>query len=678
MKRFGTFCVTVFLPVILFASADISFPSEKERIALVIGNGQYKSVPLNNPANDANDMAKALKKCGFKVTYRENIGQREMEEAIRKFGKNLQSGGVGLFFFAGHGVQIGGRNYLIPTDATIHEKADVKYEAVDAGRVLDAMEWAENELNIVILDACRDNPYGSDFRSINRGLARMDAPKGTIIAYSTSPGKVAMDGKDGNSPYTKALLKYMDFEDLTLEQVFKKVRKEIYAATNGKQIPWESTSLTGTFYFKNTEPQREPMEVKEAKREPIPKPPKKMLSRKTGILDRAPLYDKYFKALGQSGLPDALLFFEEALKKNPENDEARSGMAIGLIFLGKEEDIDYHLKRLKESNSFSANVRVAVGFMEGLQGLYMEGFYELKRALEDGGNRALIRLCTASVAERNGDQQQAKKALEEYRSLVPTHERNAFYAQLAKRVDIRAKLLGGYYITYPKVPDQYAFGIDFSIIDGSLAASLTQNENLQYYELQTVSFDNGKLVFSVKEAVNRLWTLNEYEAEPKENFDKIPVQIRQVEGNCGKNGVTGQALMVRAPESKHQSRSIQFYPTGIPLAHSRGCFVATAAFGSPFDEQVNTLRTFRDQIMLKSAIGKRFTDLYYRYGPILAKIIEKRSWARAATRIALMPVVILAGTALGHPEDCTTVFLIFVFGLLGGCLFWKNRKSKSL
>ena len=663
MQKYGILRLTLLLTFAIFVFPCLSAWAAQQRIALVIGNVQYRSAPLNNPLNDAKDIAKALEKYGFKVTHKENVDQRKMEQAIREFGKELRKGGVGLFFFAGHGVQIGGRNYLIPIDATIYKQTDVKYEAVDAGRILDEMAWAGNELNIVILDACRDNPYGSGFRSISRGLARMDAPRGTIIAYSTSPGKVALDGESGNSPYTKALLKYMDVKGLTLEQVFKNVRKEIDFKTKGKQVPWESTSLTGTFYFKKTQLQSPTVKVKPP---PAPKPPKKVAARKTGSsssLKRTSSkrqYNGYFDALARSGLHKAFLYFEKALKSNPGNDEARSGVAIGLVFLGNEEEVDYHLKRLKESSKLSTNMRIAVGFMEGLQGLYMEGFYELKRALEEGGNRALIKLCTAAVAERNGDEQQASQALAEYRSLVPSNDRNTFYEKLARRLEIHSKLLGSYYVTGTKKRGNYAFGIVFTMIDGALAASIIQDDNFDYYTLQRVSFENGKLLFAMKEQFRGLWTINEYEAEPTNDFEKIPLRVRQVEGNCGKNGATAQAFMVRAPESTRQSRSIAFAPSGVPLAHAGGCFVATAAFGSPFEEHVNTLRRFRDRIMLKCAIGKSLCDVYYRYGPVLAKAIEKRSWARAIVRFALTPLVILAGMALGNPKDCITFSLILV------------------
>ena len=673
MSRYGTLSVIALLFTLIFSFPNMSFSAPQRRIALVIGNGKYRIVPLRNPLNDAEDIIKALKKYGFEVTYKENVEQREMEAAIWEFGRTLQKGDVGLFYFAGHGVQIDGRNYLIPIDATIHGKADVKYEAVDAGRVLDAMEWAANEFNIVILDACRDNPYGSSFRSITRGLARMDAPKGTIIAYSTSPGKVALDGKKRNSPYTKALLKYMDFQSLTLEQVFKKVRKDIDFDTNGKQIPWEATSLTGTFYFRGIKTKKEPKEIK---KQPVPKPRRTIVARKSSSVKRAPSYLKYFGKLARSELPEATLYFKEVLKKRPEDNNARSGMAIGAVFLGDEEDMAYHLKRLKESNISSTNVRIAVGFMEGLQGLYLEGFYELKRALEEGGDKALIKLCTVAVAERNGDRQQARKALEEYRDLVPNYKRNAFYVQLSDRLETLNKLLGAYYITHREERTAFAFGIKFSMIKGALTASLTQSKNSSYYDLQNVSFENGKLVFRVKEEVNRLWTINEYEAEPKENFNTIPVEVRQIEGNCGKTGALFQVFMLRASESVLQNRSLKLYPSGFPLAHSQGCFVATAAFGSPFAKNVNILRNFRDRFMLSNSVGKSLVYLYYRYGPALAKTIEDHPWARAGARIALAPFVVFAGVALGNPRDYV-VLIAFLLSIVAFCWFQKGRKSRS-
>ncbi len=217
---------------------------------MVIGNGNYSSSPLSNPVNDATDLAANLEKLNFSVILRKNSSHQEMEEAIREFGEQLKKGGVGLFFYAGHGVQIGGRNYLLPVGVRINKETDVKFRSVDAEIILSEMSNAGNNLNIIILDACRDNPFGRKFRSVSRGLAIIsDAPKGTFITYSTSPGHVAADGSGRNSPYTESLIHHMNTPGLPIEEVFKKVRQDISKKTNGQQVPWELSSLEGQFFF---------------------------------------------------------------------------------------------------------------------------------------------------------------------------------------------------------------------------------------------------------------------------------------------------------------------------------------------------------------------------------------------------------------------------------------------
>ena len=223
--------------------------SDGNRAALIIGNSDYQNAPLRNPVNDARGVAKALRECGFDVTLKINASQREMEKAIRSFGKKLRRGGAGLFYYAGHGIQINGRNFLIPIGATIESESDVKYDAVDAGLVLGKMEDAGNDVNIVILDACRNNPFARSFRSAEQGLARMDAPKGSIVAYATAPGSVAKDGEEGNGIYTKYLIRNIRKPGLTIEQVMKRVRAAVVNETSSKQVPWESSSLMGNFYF---------------------------------------------------------------------------------------------------------------------------------------------------------------------------------------------------------------------------------------------------------------------------------------------------------------------------------------------------------------------------------------------------------------------------------------------
>jgi hypothetical protein len=218
--------------------------------ALVIGNSRYQyTTPLPNPANDAKDIANALKPLGFEVTLKVDATLKAMENNIKRFGRKLREGGVGLFYYAGHGVQVAGRNYLIPIDADVDSESDIKYEAIDAGRLLGKMEDANNGTNIIILDACRNNPFSSKFRGVSRGLAKMDAPAGSLIAYSTAPGSVAADGDGRNGLYTSKLLTLINREGLTIEECLKKVRVEVMKETANEQVPWESSSLTVDFYF---------------------------------------------------------------------------------------------------------------------------------------------------------------------------------------------------------------------------------------------------------------------------------------------------------------------------------------------------------------------------------------------------------------------------------------------
>ena len=221
----------------------------ERRVALVIGNSAYQDAPLKNPANDARVMAQTLRALGFTVHAHENLGQKAMRRAVIAFGRELREGGVGLFYFAGHGIQVRGRNYLIPVDAVIEGEADVEIEAVDTGAVLAKMANAQNRLNIVILDACRNNPFGRSWRSADKGLAFTTAPNGTLIAYATAPGSVAADGAGRNGTYTEALVRHMRRPGMKVEEMFKRVRVDVKTATRDRQVPWEYSSLVGDFYF---------------------------------------------------------------------------------------------------------------------------------------------------------------------------------------------------------------------------------------------------------------------------------------------------------------------------------------------------------------------------------------------------------------------------------------------
>jgi uncharacterized caspase-like protein len=214
-------------------------PANGKRVALVIGNSAYASAPLANPVNDARDMAQALRGFDFDVTELVNQNRREMRAAIRSFGEKLKSGGAGLFYYAGHGMQVDGKNYLIPIGAEPAIEAEIEDEGVDLGLVLRHMAEAGNRPNIIILDACRNNPFTRSFRSSSRGLAVVDAPGGMIIAYATAPGRVASDGSTGNGLYTSELLKQMRVSGQDIKDVFMRVTAAVEAKTNRAQVPWQ-------------------------------------------------------------------------------------------------------------------------------------------------------------------------------------------------------------------------------------------------------------------------------------------------------------------------------------------------------------------------------------------------------------------------------------------------------
>jgi len=225
----------------------------RKRTALVIGNADYlKARALGNSANDAADIAKTLGELGFNVISGTNLNLRQMNDKVREFGDTLRtSGGVGLFYYAGHGIQVGGRNYLVPIDADIPREDEVDFNALNLDLVLRKMATANNGLNIVVLDACRNNPFA---RSWSRGedeggLAQISAPTGTFIAYATSPDRTASDGTGRNGLYTSELLKVIRQPNLKIEEAFKQVTIAVDRASSGRQIPWTSSSLRGDFYF---------------------------------------------------------------------------------------------------------------------------------------------------------------------------------------------------------------------------------------------------------------------------------------------------------------------------------------------------------------------------------------------------------------------------------------------
>jgi hypothetical protein len=220
--------------------------------ALVIGNADYPDDnDLKNPVNDATDLGARLKGYGFEVTVALDCTTKEMDKHLKAFRKLLETHEVALFFFAGHGVQIEGVNYLLAVDTDIETEDDAKHSSLSLDKVVDAMAKSKAATRIIILDACRSNPWERNWhRSPGvRGLASVYAPKGTIIGFATSPGEVAYDGIGRNGTYTAALLEHIDAPDCSIEMMFKRVRNTIAAASNSKQTSWEHTSLSGEFYF---------------------------------------------------------------------------------------------------------------------------------------------------------------------------------------------------------------------------------------------------------------------------------------------------------------------------------------------------------------------------------------------------------------------------------------------
>ena len=233
----------------------LTLGNKAARIALVLGNGKYRVGPLKNPANDAHDMAQALKELGFDVIYGEDLSQSAMKRSIKEFGDKLGTGAIGLFYYAGHGTQIDGRNYLIPVDATVTTASEFIGNSVEVNSVLAQMERARSRVNIIILDACRNNPF-IGARSTEAGLASVKGASGTLIAYATAPDSVAADGEGRNGLYTSQLLNAMRTPGARIEDVFKRVRINVEAKSNGRQIPWESTSLVQEFYFREPTPEQ--------------------------------------------------------------------------------------------------------------------------------------------------------------------------------------------------------------------------------------------------------------------------------------------------------------------------------------------------------------------------------------------------------------------------------------
>src|SRR3978361_46354 len=257
MRRAGSFFGSekLFLLAALLALVVAGPANAEKRIALVVGNSAYQNITrLDNPRNDAMLMAETLGALGFALIgghAQLDLDKSALDIAVQNFGRQIQGADVALFYYAGHGVRVRGSNYLVPVSANPTREADVDFQMVDINLVLRQMQGSGTRLNMVILDACRNNPFGArGLRASDGGLAQMRAPEGTLISYATQPGNVAQDGSDGNSPYTKALASTIKQSGLDIFQTFNRVGLAVKRDTGGSQQPWVSSSpIDGTFYF---------------------------------------------------------------------------------------------------------------------------------------------------------------------------------------------------------------------------------------------------------------------------------------------------------------------------------------------------------------------------------------------------------------------------------------------
>jgi uncharacterized caspase-like protein len=258
-RRVGWLALLVLLGSLLVAQAAAAQATRgialtevtEERVAIAIGNAAYRVSPLDNPVNDSRLIAGLLEKAGFKVFRYENLDRNGLTKALRDFGDRLTDRTIAVFYYAGHALQLRDHNFLVPVDAEIRNEDEIEMTSVDVGFILARMSSAHSRINIVILDACRNNPYAGKTRPA-RGLAQMDAPVGTFLAYATAPGKVSEDGPDSNSQnslYTAQLAKHLLTPGLPVETLFKRVREAVVRGTNGAQVPWENSSLLGEFAF---------------------------------------------------------------------------------------------------------------------------------------------------------------------------------------------------------------------------------------------------------------------------------------------------------------------------------------------------------------------------------------------------------------------------------------------
>ncbi len=359
------------------------------RLALVIGNGKYVNAPaLGNPANNSADLAKALRSVGFEVIEQQDASREAMTKALREFSARLRGTEVALFFYAGHGIQLNGENYLLPVDADIQSPADVRFNTVDLTDIQQEMEGS-GRVNIIILDACRNNPFAdrltqSGRAAPSRGLGRIDAAgEGSLIVYSTQPNNVALDGAGRNSPFTAALLKHVITPGIEVRQMLSRVRGDVLAATDRRQTPWDSSSLTGDIYLAGA-PSVQPVAAAPA---PVAPP----VPGKTEVADGS-------RASGQlaamTGTPPP------ALPAAPKTDAPPQNECDRLVAFAPPFATPEQLKRAKHVNWPAAATACAAVVAERPNDMRMQYYYGL--AL-DKTNNVVEALRRVKMAADGGD-----------------------------------------------------------------------------------------------------------------------------------------------------------------------------------------------------------------------------------------------------------------------------------
>lgn len=446
----------------------------------MIGNSNYEGKNyLPNPANDAADVARSLSNLGFEVVVENDLDFQGMERAIQTFGTKISKGGVSLFYYAGHAVQVNGENYLIPLRANIATEAEVKYKAVNLGLVLAQIEGSRNLVNIIILDACRNNPLSRGYRSAaaSDGLAPISpqADVGTFISYATAPGKVAIDGGGRNSPFTESFVEELSRSaGVKVEEIFKRIRASVVKKTGGTQVPWDSTSLTADFYFKTDAPNRASIDlshISEARklsqegknaealagyriaeniyRQAIKEEPGKAAYRNylglalSGQGKRAEAEAEYRQAARlepnvatyqanvgvmcgqQKKWPEAEAAYQRATQLAPDNASYHNSLGVALRRQVKYQAAEAAYRRAIQLNSKDVSYRVNLGFALELQGNYTAAEKEYRSALEvNAKSAAALRALGNNLIEQN---KQLNEAFQMIRQAAEAEPKNNLY-----------------------------------------------------------------------------------------------------------------------------------------------------------------------------------------------------------------------------------------------------------